>query len=67
MNKKISLLFLLIFISLSLFAQNFYDRATVQKIEIFFAAANWDAQLDAAYDSDAFIIADSVRINGVNT
>ena len=67
MNKKISLLFLLIFISLSSFAQNFYDRATVQKIEIFFTAANWDAQLDAAYDSDAFIIADSVRINGVNT
>jgi hypothetical protein len=63
MDKKISLLFLLIFISLSSFAQNFYDRATVQKIEIFFASANWDAQLDAAFASDAYIIADSVRIN----
>ena len=46
MHKTISLLFILIVISLSSFAQNFYDRATVQKIEILFAAANWDAQLD---------------------
>lgn len=65
MNKKLSLLFLLIFISLASFAQNFYDRATLQTIEIFFSAANWDAQLDAAVASDAYIIADSARINGI--
>ncbi len=43
----------------------FYDRATIQKIEIFFASANWDALLDAATTTDSYIIADSVRINGV--
>lgn len=47
------------------FCQNFYDRSTIQLIEIFFASPTWDAQLDAAAINDAFIIADSVRINGV--
>ena len=62
---KIRLLFLFNFLIGSLFAQDFYDRATVQKIEIFFAFTNWDAQLDAATATEAYIIADSVRINGV--
>jgi len=43
----------------------FYDRATVQTIEIFFASSNWDALLDAATTTDVYTIADSVRINGV--
>ena len=43
----------------------FYDRATVQTIEIFFASAGWDATLDAATATDTYTIADSVRINGV--
>lgn len=43
----------------------FYDRATIQKIEVFFASASWDALLDAATTTDSYIIADSVRINGV--
>ncbi|MFN5031112.1 MAG: hypothetical protein ACK5FX_02735, partial [Flavobacteriia bacterium] len=43
----------------------FYDRATVQTIEIFFASASWDATLDAATATDTYTIADSVRINGV--
>ncbi len=47
------------------FSQNFYDRATVQKIEIFFGFTNWDAQLDAANSTDVYVVADSVRINGV--
>ena len=51
--------------SFSLLSQNFYDRATIQTIEIFFSFSNWDAQLDAAVASDAFIIADSARINGI--
>ena len=62
---KIKLLFLFNFLIGSLFAQDFYDRGTVQNIEIFFAFTNWDAQLDAATATEAYIIADSVRINGI--
>ncbi len=62
---KINLLFLFNFIIGSFFAQDFYDRSTVQTIEIFFAFTNWDAQLDAATATEAYIIADSVRINGI--
>lgn len=65
MNKLITLLFA----NLSFFGfsqvQNFYDRSTIQTIEVFFSFSNWDAQLDAAVASEAYIIADSVRINGV--
>lgn len=46
--------------------QNFYDRATIQTIEVFFSFSNWDAQLDAAVASEAYIIADSVRVNGIS-
>jgi hypothetical protein len=52
-------------VSMPLSAQNFYDRSTVQTIEIFFGFTNWDSQLDAATVTDTYIIADSVRINGV--
>lgn len=46
-------------------AQGFYDRSTVQKIEIFFGFSNWDAQLDAlASTTEDYLLADSVRING---
>lgn len=45
--------------------QNFYDRASIQTIEVFFSFSNWDAQLDAAVATDTYLIADSVRINGV--
>lgn len=62
---KIKLLFFFNLIIGSFYAQNFYDRANVQKIEIFFAFTNWDAQLDAATSTEAYIIADSVRINGI--
>ena len=48
------------------FAQQFYDRNTVQTIEIFFGSANWDSQLDAlASTTEDYLLADSVRINGV--
>ncbi len=47
-------------------AQGFYDRATIQTIEVFFGASNWDAQLDAlASTTEDYLLADSVRINGV--
>lgn len=64
MNKF--LLFISCIISANLvYSQNFYDRSTVQTIEIFFAFSNWDTQLDAATTTDTYVIADSVRINGV--
>lgn len=46
-------------------AQGFYDRSTVQTIEIFFGFSNWDSQLDAlATTTEDYLLADSVRING---
>ncbi len=47
-------------------AQNFYNRDTIQVIEIFFSFSNWDAQLDANEATETYIYADSVRINGVS-
>ena len=47
-------------------AQNFYQRDTIQVIEIFFSFTNWDAQLDANEATETYIYADSVRINGVS-
>ena len=45
--------------------QSFYDVETIQQIEIFFAADNWDYQLDTAkLGADEYTLADSVRING---
>lgn len=47
-------------------AQDFYDRSTVQTIEIFFGFSNWDSQLDAlASTTEDYLLADSVRINGI--
>jgi hypothetical protein len=64
--KKLSFLFATISIFASkLSAQNFYDRSTIQTIEIFFSATNWDAQLDnLASTTEGYLLADSVRING---
>jgi hypothetical protein len=46
--------------------QDFYDPSTIQTIEIFFGFPDWDAQLDAlASTTEDYLIADSVRINGV--
>lgn len=47
-------------------AQDFYDRSTIQTIEIFFGFSDWDAQLDQlASTTEDYLLADSVRINGV--
>lgn len=64
--KKLSFLFVTISIfATKLSAQNFYDRSTIQTIEIFFSASNWDAQLDnLASTTEGYLLADSVRING---
>jgi hypothetical protein len=46
-------------------AQDFYDRSSVQTIEVFFGFSDWDAQLDAlASTTEDYLLADSVRING---
>ncbi|MDP5028560.1 MAG: CotH kinase family protein [Flavobacterium sp.] len=61
--KKITLF--MFFCSCLSFGQTFYDLNTIQTIEITFAQSNWDALLDAAEASDAYIEAQSVSINGV--
>ncbi len=44
----------------------FYDLNTIQKIEINFSQSNWDYQLDTAkHGKDGYIIADWVKINGM--
>ena len=64
--KKLTILSLLMLFLVDAKAQNFYDRSTVQTIEIFFTASNWDAQLDAlASTTEDYLLADSVRINGI--
>jgi hypothetical protein len=66
MNKLILSCFFAAFLGVTAFTQTFYDRATIQTIEIFFGFANWDAQLDAlATTTEDYLIADSVRVNGV--
>ncbi len=60
--KKITL-FLFFCANLS-FGQTFYDENTIQDIRIVFSQSNWDALLDAAEASDAYVQATSVTING---
>jgi hypothetical protein len=60
--KKITLLLLVV--SSTVFGQNFYDQNTIQEIRITFTQSNWDAVLDAAEASDAYVAAQSVSING---
>lgn len=62
--KKSFLLFILALYSFATNAQIFYETNTIQTIEITFAQSNWDALLDAAEASDAYISAQSVSING---
>ena len=47
-------------------AQNFYQRDSIQVIEIFFSFSNWDSQLDANEATETYIYADSIRINGTS-
>jgi hypothetical protein len=65
--KKNILLYLCLAFSCTGFSQStFYDLNTIQKIEVFFSNANWDSQLDTAKAGlGDYIIADSVKINGI--
>ncbi len=47
-------------------AQNFYDLNTIQKIEVTFPMANWDAKMDSTGITENFMLATHVVINGVN-
>lgn len=64
MKNKLLLVFIL-FGAYYSNAQTFYDLNTIQTIEITFAESNWDALLDAAEATDAYIAAQSISINGV--
>lgn len=46
------------------FGQTFYDENTIQDIRIVFSQTNWDALLDAAEPTDAYVQATSITING---
>ena len=61
--KKI--LFIVLFYNFTFtYSQSLYDENTIQDIRIVFAQSNWDALLDAAEPSDAYVEAQSVTING---
>ena len=48
-------------------AQSFYDINTIQTIELYFSQPNWDYMMDTAKaGSGSYILADSVRINGMS-
>ena len=58
--------FVLLLGSKQLIAQDFYDLNTIQTIEIYFNQPDWDYQLDTANSgTDGYILAHSVKINGV--
>ena len=62
----LALLFLSIYSSQRAQPGSFYDQATIQTIEIFFAQSNWDALLDQqAQSTEDYTVADSVRVNGI--
>lgn len=62
---KLTLSFFGILLSISMYAQGFYDLYTIQTIEITFAESNWDQLLDAQKAGDEnYIMAQSVTING---
>lgn len=62
--KIVVFLFFLSVVPSRIMAQGFYDEGTIQTIEIVFVQSNWDALLDAAEPTDAYVQAQSVTING---
>jgi hypothetical protein len=67
MKKVCLILSLMLSLMVELQAQDLYDRATVQTIEVFFSQTNWDVLMDnLASTTEDYLVADSVRINGVS-
>jgi hypothetical protein len=66
MKRIVTLLMCMLLLN-ALHAQtNFYALDTIQKVEVFFSDAGWDYTMDTAkLGSEAYVMADSVRINGV--
>ncbi|HMT30127.1 MAG TPA: CotH kinase family protein [Bacteroidia bacterium] len=66
-NKIILSIFLFLLSTQTTWSQvTFYDLNTIQKIEIYFSQSNWDYQMDTAkYGADGYVIADWVKINGI--
>jgi hypothetical protein len=67
MEKAVRIFLITFIFSLKISAQSsFYDLSTIQRIEITFTQPNWDYMLDTAKaGSDGYIIADKVKINGI--
>src|SRR5690348_7873802 len=66
-NRFLQLCAVLVLITVTAKAQQtFYDISTIQKIEINFSDPAWDYKMDTAkYGSDSYLMADWVKINGV--
>ncbi len=66
-NCTVIMLFVTFLMSNLLHAQStLYNPNVIGQIEIFFGAANWDYQMDTSKaGAEGYIIADSVRINGI--
>lgn len=62
--KKLFLIFVLLNYSRG-HAQNFFDRNTIQVIEVFFPYSNWDAKMDSSSATEDYIVAPTIKINGV--
>lgn len=58
-----TLLFLVMSLSLS-YGQELYDTDNITSIDIYFPISNWDEVMISNYDSDTYLMADSVLING---
>ncbi len=64
--KKFTFFLIIALITKQVKAQNFYALDTIQKIEIFFNAPNWDFNLDTAKQgAEGYTLADSIKINGL--
>ena len=53
-----------VFSCMTAVAQDLYDMATIQTLEITMAESNWDQLLDNAYPSGEYILATAISING---
>ena len=52
-------------ISFSVRAQSWYNADSIQKIELFLSAPNWDFQLDTAKLGSGTYLMGSVKLNGI--
>lgn len=66
LNKSILTVLAVILFSIARAQNPFYDISSIQKVEIQFSQPNWDYMMDTSkYGSDGYIMADWVKVNGV--